>query len=191
MCLVGPGLVYKSYGLICFGPETIWTKVDYKIMGHPDNEKERYFLGVVWSMGKSRKKIPLQRGSVCAKDAGAHNDIIIPHLLSILSLQQSIMAEKLSDGSSIVSVNPKPSKGFSSRLVDLLERLVLKLMHDASLPLHYLSGNFAPLRDETPPVKDLPVHGFLPVSSTTSLLYSCRRFIYMIVSFVPPGMFEW
>lgn len=39
----------------------------------------------------------------------------------------------------------------------------MKLMHDASLPLHYLSGNFAPVRDETPPVKDLPVvHGFLP-----------------------------
>lgn len=73
------------------------------------------------------------------------------------------MADRLSDG--IVSVDPRPSKGFSSKLVDLLERLVVKLMHDASLPLHYLSGNFAPLRDETPPVKDLPVvHGFLPVS---------------------------
>ncbi|KAL1197591.1 Carotenoid 9,10(9',10')-cleavage dioxygenase 1 [Cardamine amara subsp. amara] len=71
------------------------------------------------------------------------------------------MAEQLSDGS-IVSVNPKPSRGFSSKLFDLFERLVVKLMHDASLPLHYLSGNFAPLRDETPPVKDLPVHGFLP-----------------------------
>ncbi|KAF8051661.1 hypothetical protein N665_1686s0013 [Sinapis alba] len=68
------------------------------------------------------------------------------------------MAEKR-----IVSVNPKPSKGFSSKLLDLVERVVVKLMHDASLPLHYLSGNFAPVRDETPPVKDLPVvHGFLP-----------------------------
>ncbi|KAJ4905133.1 hypothetical protein Rs2_19084 [Raphanus sativus] len=63
----------------------------------------------------------------------------------------------------IVSVNPKPSKGLSSKLVDLVERVIVKLMHDASLPLHYLSGNFAPVRDETPPVKDLPVvHGFLP-----------------------------
>ncbi|XP_023643992.1 carotenoid 9,10(9',10')-cleavage dioxygenase 1 [Capsella rubella] len=35
-------------------------------------------------------------------------------------------------------------------------------MHDASLPLSYLSRNFAPLRDETPPTKDLPVHGTLP-----------------------------
>ncbi|KAF8086088.1 hypothetical protein N665_0635s0019 [Sinapis alba] len=70
------------------------------------------------------------------------------------------MAEKLGDDG-ILSVNPKPSKGFSSKLIDLLEALVVKLMHDTSLPLNYLSGNFAPLRDETPPVKDLPVHGFL------------------------------
>ncbi|KAF2567229.1 hypothetical protein F2Q68_00025859 [Brassica cretica] len=63
----------------------------------------------------------------------------------------------------IVSVNPKPSKGLSSKLLDLVERVVVKLMHDDSLPLHYLSGNFAPVRDETPPVKDLPVvHGYLP-----------------------------
>ncbi|KAJ0260519.1 hypothetical protein HA466_0067120 [Hirschfeldia incana] len=63
----------------------------------------------------------------------------------------------------IVSVNPRPSKGLSSKLLDLVERVVVKLMHDASLPLHYLSGNFAPVQDETPPVKDLPVvHGFLP-----------------------------
>lgn len=87
--------------------------------------------------------------------------LVSNHLL--LAAKQTIMAEKLSDGSSIISVHPRPSKGFSSKLLDLLERLVVKLMHDASLPLHYLSGNFAPIRDETPPVKDLPVHGFLPV----------------------------
>ncbi|EOA34535.1 hypothetical protein CARUB_v10022080mg, partial [Capsella rubella] len=69
--------------------------------------------------------------------------------------------EELSNGS-IVSVNPKPSKDFSSKLLDLLESLVVKHMHDASLPLSYLSRNFAPLRDETPPTKDLPVHGTLP-----------------------------
>ncbi|XP_010552741.1 PREDICTED: carotenoid 9,10(9',10')-cleavage dioxygenase 1 isoform X2 [Tarenaya hassleriana] len=60
------------------------------------------------------------------------------------------------------AVNPKPSKGFSSRLIDLLETLFVKFMHDASQPLHYLSGNFAPVREETPPVKDLPVTGHLP-----------------------------
>ncbi|KAH0865694.1 hypothetical protein HID58_082905 [Brassica napus] len=83
---------------------------------------------------------------------------------------QTFMAEKLSDDS-ILSVNPKPSKCFSSKLIDLLELLVVKLMHDASLPLRYLSGNFAPLRDETPPVKDLPVHGFLPHSFFTYLYF--------------------
>ncbi|KAJ4890653.1 hypothetical protein Rs2_30401 [Raphanus sativus] len=74
---------------------------------------------------------------------------------------QTFMEEKINDDS-ILSVDPKPSKGFSSKLIDLLEALVVKFMHDTSLPLNYLSGNFAPLRDETPPVKDLPVHGFLP-----------------------------
>ncbi|CAH8354611.1 unnamed protein product [Eruca vesicaria subsp. sativa] len=63
---------------------------------------------------------------------------------------QTFMAEKLGDDG-ILSVNPKPSKGFSSKLIDLLEALVVKFMHDTSLPLNYLSGNFAPLRDETPP----------------------------------------
>lgn len=87
------------------------------------------------------------------------------HFSILRILPAKFMAEKLSDG--ILSVHPKPSRGFSSKLLDLLERVVVKLMHDASLPLHYLSGNFAPLRDETPPVKDLPVHGFLPVSSTS------------------------
>lgn len=74
--------------------------------------------------------------------------------------------QQLSDDS-IVSVNPKPSKGFSSKLVDLLESLVVKHMHDASLPLNFLSSNFAPLRDETPLIKDLPVHGCLPVRAFT------------------------
>ncbi|CAH8358035.1 unnamed protein product [Eruca vesicaria subsp. sativa] len=80
---------------------------------------------------------------------------------------QTFIAEKLSHDQagydSILPVNPKPCKGFSSKVIDLLEALVIRLMHDASLPLHYLSGNFAPLRYETPPVKDLPIHGHLPV----------------------------
>ncbi|KAI4383001.1 hypothetical protein MLD38_008887 [Melastoma candidum] len=61
-----------------------------------------------------------------------------------------------------VPVEPKPRKGFSSRVVDFLERLLVKLMYDSSLPLHYLQGNFAPVPDETPPVSDLPVLGHLP-----------------------------
>ncbi|KAI3498165.1 hypothetical protein L1887_33934 [Cichorium endivia] len=35
-------------------------------------------------------------------------------------------------------------------------------MYDSSQPHHWLSGNFAPVVDETPPYKDLPVVGHLP-----------------------------
>ncbi|CAI0404655.1 unnamed protein product [Linum tenue] len=64
-------------------------------------------------------------------------------------------------GTGIVAVNPKPKTGFPSRLVDFLEKLIVKFGYDSSLPLHYLSGNFAPA-DESPPAKDLPVKGYLP-----------------------------
>lgn len=72
--------------------------------------------------------------------------------------------------SKIVVVNPKPSKGFTSTAIDWVEKLVVKLMYDTSKPLHYLSGNFAPV-DETPPCKDLPVSGHLPVSPNSFLFY--------------------
>lgn len=62
----------------------------------------------------------------------------------------------------IVEVNPKPNKGFTSKAIDWLEKLIVKLMYDSTQPLHYLNGNFAPVPDETPPCKDLPVHGHLP-----------------------------
>ncbi|KAK9084838.1 hypothetical protein Sjap_025249 [Stephania japonica] len=62
----------------------------------------------------------------------------------------------------VVVVDPKPSKGITSWFVDLAETIVVKLMHDSAKPLHYLSGNFAPVRDETPPSANLPVKGHLP-----------------------------
>lgn len=65
-------------------------------------------------------------------------------------------------GGSLVEVNPKPSKGLASKVTDLLEKLFVKLMYDSSKPQHYLSGNFAPVGDETPPITDLPVKGYLP-----------------------------
>ena len=65
----------------------------------------------------------------------------------------------------IVLVNPKPNKGLSSKVVDWFEKLIVKFMYDTSQPQHYLSGNFAPVHDETPPTKDLPVIGYLPVSN--------------------------
>uniref|UniRef100_A0AB38Z7G1 carotenoid 9,10-dioxygenase n=1 Tax=Paeonia suffruticosa TaxID=45171 RepID=A0AB38Z7G1_PAESU len=62
----------------------------------------------------------------------------------------------------IVEVNPKPEKGLASKAIDLLEKLVIKLMYDTSKPHHWLAGNFAPVQNETPPCKNLHVIGFLP-----------------------------
>jgi len=69
----------------------------------------------------------------------------------------------------LVKVDPKPTNGFSSKVIDLLEKLLVKFLYDSSLPHHYLTGNFGPVT-ETPPTKDLPVKGHLPVSTFASLL---------------------
>ncbi|PNX82146.1 carotenoid 9,10(9',10')-cleavage dioxygenase 1-like protein [Trifolium pratense] len=74
-------------------------------------------------------------------------------------------------GGNIVKVEPKPRKGFTSKVVDLLEMLVVKFFYDSSLSHHWLAGNFAPVQDETPPVKNLPVNGYLPVSERKLLLF--------------------
>ncbi|XP_050283890.1 carotenoid 9,10(9',10')-cleavage dioxygenase 1 isoform X2 [Quercus robur] len=65
-------------------------------------------------------------------------------------------------GGGIVAVDPKPSNGLTSKVIDFVEKLIVKLMYDSSLPHHYLSGNFAPVREETPPTTDLLVKGHLP-----------------------------
>ncbi|PKI31902.1 hypothetical protein CRG98_047712 [Punica granatum] len=62
----------------------------------------------------------------------------------------------------IVLVDPMPRKGLTSKIIDYFEKLVVKLMYDSSQPHHYLSGNFAPVPDETSPVPELPVEGYLP-----------------------------
>ncbi|OWM90022.1 hypothetical protein CDL15_Pgr026935 [Punica granatum] len=67
----------------------------------------------------------------------------------------------------IVLLNPKPSKGLTSKILDCAENLIVKLTsrlssHSPRPPLHYLSGNFGPVSAETPPVNDLPVRGHLP-----------------------------
>ncbi|KAK4771698.1 hypothetical protein SAY87_032230 [Trapa incisa] len=61
-----------------------------------------------------------------------------------------------------VVVDPKPRKGLTSKFIDYLEKLVVKLFYDSSQSQHYLSGNFAPVPDETPPVPVLPITGYLP-----------------------------
>ncbi|XP_010241260.1 PREDICTED: carotenoid 9,10(9',10')-cleavage dioxygenase 1-like [Nelumbo nucifera] len=65
------------------------------------------------------------------------------------------------NGGGIVLVDPKLSKGIASRVIDLVEKLIVKLMYDSSRLHPFLTGNFAPV-DETPPCKNLPVKGCLP-----------------------------
>ncbi|KAL8161751.1 hypothetical protein V2J09_013240 [Rumex salicifolius] len=76
----------------------------------------------------------------------------------------------------VVDVNPKPRKGLTSKAVDWLEKVIVKLMYDSSIPKHFLAGNFAPVSDETPPFKDLPVKGYLP-----SLMELVRRHTIILI----------
>lgn len=80
------------------------------------------------------------------------------------TVDEKLIVEKAKKNGDIVAVNPKPKKGLVSKTVDLIERVLVYLMYDSKAPLHYLSGNFAPAREETPPARDLPVRGSLPVS---------------------------
>ncbi|XP_078435749.1 carotenoid 9,10(9',10')-cleavage dioxygenase-like [Wolffia australiana] len=65
-------------------------------------------------------------------------------------------------GPKIVVVEPKPRKGILSAAVDLLERVVVSLTGHSGKPNYYLSGNFAPVSEETPPSGDLKIRGTLP-----------------------------
>ncbi|KAH7570653.1 hypothetical protein JRO89_XS05G0151400 [Xanthoceras sorbifolium] len=66
-------------------------------------------------------------------------------------------------GGGIVAVNPQPRKGLAAKAIDFVENVIVKLMYNSSSqPPHYLSGNFAPVSDETPPTSNLPVTGRLP-----------------------------
>ncbi|KAJ3673008.1 hypothetical protein LUZ60_006382 [Juncus effusus] len=73
-----------------------------------------------------------------------------------------VETKKKNENGVVTTVEPKPSKGVSSWLVDLVEKMLVCMMYDKSKPLHYLSGNFAPVKEETPPCADLPVRGVLP-----------------------------
>lgn len=72
----------------------------------------------------------------------------------------------------VVVVNPKPNNGLVSKAIDWLEAFIVKYMYHSSQLNHWLSGNFAPVTDETPPCKDLPVIGQLPVSTISKILDS-------------------
>ncbi|TMW86710.1 hypothetical protein EJD97_020969 [Solanum chilense] len=72
--------------------------------------------------------------------------------------------EKNEEGGWVV-VKPNPNKKFGGRAIDWLEKVIVKLMYKSNVPnSHFLSGNFAPIDEETPPSKDLPVKGYLPYS---------------------------
>ena len=70
-------------------------------------------------------------------------------------------------------VNPKPSRGLTSKAIDWIESLIIKYMYDSSVPHYWLSGHFAPV-DETPPASDLPVIGLIPVNLEANLLCMWR-----------------
>ena len=90
-----------------------------------------------------------------------------PHHHKTVAVGEAAAVEDIHEG--VVVLAPRPSKGVASWAVDPLERLVIHLGHDNAKPLHWLSGNFAPVRDETPPAAGLPVLGHLPV-------YTCPFF---------------
>ncbi|KAI3845682.1 hypothetical protein MKX03_006662 [Papaver bracteatum] len=66
----------------------------------------------------------------------------------------------------ILLVEPKPKKGIASQFFDVVEKLIVKLMHDSKQTScsQYLTGPgiFAPVHEETPPHPNLPVNGYLP-----------------------------
>jgi carotenoid 9,10(9',10')-cleavage dioxygenase 1 len=78
----------------------------------------------------------------------------------------------------VVLPAPQPRKGVASWVLDLLESVVVRLGHDKSKTLHWLSGNFAPVRDETPPAPDLPVRGHLPVRISPKPLRLYSTFLF-------------
>ncbi|KAG5222344.1 carotenoid family protein [Salix suchowensis] len=87
-----------------------------------------------------------------------HHKLQVPTLLDRETQENGVVA-----GCPIVELNPQPQKGLASKLIDCLEKLITKLMCDhTSLSHPFLSGNFAPVLEETAPVKDLPVEGHLP-----------------------------
>ncbi|KAM3686152.1 hypothetical protein ACJW31_11G175700 [Castanea mollissima] len=68
-------------------------------------------------------------------------------------------------GGGIVKVAPKPNKGLSAKVIDFVEKVMVKFMYQnnhSSLPHHYLSGSFTPVSEETPPTTNLLVKGHLP-----------------------------
>lgn len=137
--------------------------------------------------------------------------IVYIHYLLFISLNQTMATVQHEDQlhaekhnslrpNGVVTVDPYPKKGIVSKAVDLIERALVYLMYNAPPSNHYLSGNFAPVHDETPPCADLPVRGSLPVSAKLAgfrvfvpklgfLLCGFDVFLFVLFGFL--GVFEW
>ena len=87
--------------------------------------------------------------------------------------------EKGEKSPKIVSVEPKPKKGILSAAVNLLEEIVVSLAGLSGKPNYYLSGNFAPVLEETPPSGELKIRGTLPVREFWST--EAGRFFFYLV----------
>ncbi|GAA0153014.1 oxygenase [Lithospermum erythrorhizon] len=57
----------------------------------------------------------------------------------------------------VIKVDPKPNIGEVSKTIDYVTGLMVKLQYDTNETPYYLSGNFGPIRKETPPTGDLKV----------------------------------
>ncbi|GAA0183380.1 hypothetical protein LIER_42395 [Lithospermum erythrorhizon] len=65
----------------------------------------------------------------------------------------------------VIEVDLKPNIGEVSKTIDYVTGLMVKLQYDTNETPYYLSGNFGPIRKETPPTGDLKViQGQIPVS---------------------------
>lgn len=75
----------------------------------------------------------------------------------------TVVMEEDGNHNGIVKVDPKPNKGWMATMVDMVEKVLVRFMFDPTISNHFLTGPFAPVKDETPPSSQLPVIGFLPV----------------------------
>lgn len=104
---------------------------------------------------------------------------ITPRIKAKLAMQEKVggtkmviknESEQVKGGEVVTLVNPKPNRGLiTSKAIDFLEKLAVMLMYNSSKQLHYLSGNFSPVTDETPPATNTIVTGLLPVSAFLTL----------------------
>lgn len=132
--------------------------------------------------GHSTHNSKSNKGAIClAREAAfVMAEVAEKQLYDDLKQHQQQQQQQSESNDVVVVPNPKPSKGLASKVVDLVEKLIVKLMYDTSQPHHYLAGNFAPVVDETPPTKDLNVIGHLPVSLLPSSILQLYGVVFWV-----------